>query len=75
MEFLIHLVTLPYYRFFQFNTIKPIYRLAACASNPGQTKRLLRLIVHWRTRKLAELQFISIAVGTSSLDPVIVILI
>lgn len=62
IQFFIHLVTLPYYRFFQFNTIKPIYRLAACASNPRQSNKLIYLIAHWRKRKLAELQFISIAV-------------
>jgi len=62
IQFFIHLVTLPYYRFFQFNTTKPIFRLAACASNPSQSSKLIHLIAHWRTRKLAELQFISIAV-------------
>lgn len=62
VQFFIHLVTLPYYRFFQFNTLKPIHRLVACASNPRQSNKLIHLIAHWRTRKLAELQFISIAV-------------
>lgn len=62
IQFFIHLVTLPYYRFFQFNTTKPIFRLAVCASNPNQSSKLIYLIAHWRTRKLAELQFISIAV-------------
>jgi hypothetical protein len=55
--------TLPYYRTYQFHTINPILRIAACTTRPGGSANVVRLLVRWRTRKLAELQFISIAVG------------
>lgn len=59
---LVHIITFPYYRFFQFNTMKPIHRLAACKSRADPPKNLQYLIAHWRARKQAELHFISIAV-------------
>ena len=58
----IHVVTFLYYRLFHFNTLQPIRRIAHCTSDPRQTGRLVRLLVLWRTRKVIELQYISIAV-------------
>lgn len=60
---MVHIGTLPYYRLYQFNTVNPILRIAACTSQPDKFENVLRLMVRWRTRKLAELHFISIAVG------------
>ena len=61
----VQLLTLPYYRLFHFNTLQPIRRIAACASDPAEIRRLVRLMYLWRTRKLMELQYISIAVRNS----------
>ncbi len=60
---MVHIGTLPYYRLYQFNTVNPILRIAACTSQPNKFDNVLRLMVRWRARKLAELHFISIAVG------------
>jgi hypothetical protein len=59
----VYIGTLPYYRLYQFNTVNPILQIAASTSQPGRSQNVLRLVVRWRTRKLAELHFISIAVG------------
>lgn len=59
----IYIGTLPYYRIFQFNTLQPILQIAAYSSQPSQVRRLRHLIDRWRTRKLQELHFISIAVS------------
>ena len=61
--------TLPYYRIFYFNTTKPIRQIAAYASHSGNQEKLLHLLVRWRRRKLAELQFVSIAVSTNGRSP------
>jgi hypothetical protein len=58
--------TLPYYRNFHYNTIDPITRIAACTANPERFKKVVVLLSQWRMRKLAELQFISIAVRRSA---------
>lgn len=55
--------TLPYYRFFHFNTLGIIRRIALYRNRPSDFDILLRLLVRWRERKVAELQFISIAVS------------
>ena len=60
---LVNLATLPYYRIFQFNTYQPIILIAAYTSSPGKTYKVLYHLDRWRTRKLSELQFISIAVS------------
>jgi hypothetical protein len=60
---MVYIGTLPYYRVFQFNTVKPILSIAAYTSQPNKSETILRLLVRWRTRKLEELHFISIAVG------------
>ena len=61
-----HFATFPYYRFFQFNTLGPILRIAACTSQPIRFEKLSHLVVRWQSRKLAELQFTSIAVRYST---------
>lgn len=58
---LVNLATLPYYRMFQFYTYQPIILIAAYTSSPGKTYKVLYHLDRWRTRKLSELQFISIA--------------
>lgn len=62
---LIRVLTLSYYRLYQFNTIHPIQRLAALTEQTQNTKTILYFIRQWRVRKLAELQFVSIAVSPS----------
>lgn len=63
LKLIVNLGTFPYYRIFQFNTLGPILRIAAYSSQPAQSRKVRQLLVRWRTRKLAELQFISIAVS------------
>ena len=60
---IVNLVTLPYYRMFQFNTYQPIILIAAYTSTPGKHHKVLYHLDRWRTLKLAELQFISIGVS------------
>ena len=55
--------TLPYYRYFHFNTLAVINRVAVYSSDPDKFPLLLQILVRWRERKLQELQFISIAVS------------
>lgn len=56
--------TLPYYRLYQFNTTRPIERIAAMASEPvPDSTKIAHALATWRGRKLAELQFITIAVS------------
>jgi hypothetical protein len=63
MTALVHVGTLPYYRFYYFNTLGVLQRIAIVAQNPSDFPKLLSLLKHWRLRKLSELQFISIAVS------------
>ncbi|KAF2238228.1 hypothetical protein EV356DRAFT_563961 [Viridothelium virens] len=56
----VQICTLPYYRSFQFNTMGPVVRMAD-ASQAGHTPTLLQLMSRWRSRKLMELQFVSLA--------------
>ena len=53
---------------FRFNTYQPIILIAAYASTPGKRHKLLYHLDRWRTRKLSELQFISIGVSHLSLS-------
>ena len=61
---LVRVGTFPYYRLFHFNTLGVIQRIALYGTEPSDFPILLRLLKNWRERKLAELQFISIAVST-----------
>jgi len=54
--------TLPYYRVFHFNTLDPIQRIAAYTQRPDAINSLAFSLSQWRSRKIAELQFISVAV-------------
>ena len=67
---LIRLVTLPYYRTFHFNTLQPIRRIVRLnAGGSTATEQLLSLIAKWRSRKISELQFSSLAVSYYDLYP------
>ena len=59
----VNLATLPYYRMFQFYTYQPIILIAAYTSSPEKSYKVLYHLDRWRTRKLSELQFVSIAVS------------
>ena len=59
---LMWILTLPYYRYFQVNTLSPIQRMSKAASLPDERATLSRLLTRWRVRKLEELRFITIAV-------------
>ncbi|KAF2849950.1 hypothetical protein T440DRAFT_468999 [Plenodomus tracheiphilus IPT5] len=59
---LVRMATLPYYRLYSFNTIAPLERIAKLQSESRSDSRTIRrAISSWRTRKLSELQFITIA--------------
>lgn len=59
--------TLPYYRIFHFNTLDPIQRIAAYTQQPDAVDRLSVSLSKWRSRKITELQFISVAVRILSI--------
>lgn len=59
---LMWILTLPYYRYFQVNTLSPLQRMSKAASLPDERESLSRLLTRWRVRKLEELRFITIAV-------------
>lgn len=66
--------TFPYYRLFHFNTLQPIRLIAFYSSQPEHYNKLVYHLNRWWTRKLAELQFVSIAVSlpdsaSDALDP------
>ncbi|KAF2464796.1 uncharacterized protein BDR25DRAFT_319053 [Lindgomyces ingoldianus] len=61
---LIQLVTLPYHRFFTYNTLKPALEIQEYATrgverNSLDRKKLHSLLCGWRTRKRDELAFVS----------------
>ncbi|OCL12312.1 hypothetical protein AOQ84DRAFT_263196, partial [Glonium stellatum] len=58
---LVGLITLPYYRFFNFNTLRPIEDIARHTSEQNSLPIVLALLDRWRTRKRNELDFITIA--------------
>ncbi len=64
---LIQLVTLPYHRFFTYNTLKPAleiqeYALRGLERDSLDRKKLHSLLCGWRTRKKDELAFVSVGV-------------
>lgn len=62
---IVRIATLPYYRLYQFNTFKPIEKIAEFASEAQpDAARIAQALGTWRTRKLAELQFITVAVSS-----------
>lgn len=68
---LIQLLTLPYHRFFNNNTLKPARDIQQHAANGVQQHstdrvRLYRVLVEWRARKQHELNFVAVAVRLSS---------
>lgn len=58
------IVTFPYYRTYRSNTLQPIELIARYTTQPRQINKLLYHLDRWQTRKLAELQFISIAISS-----------
>lgn len=63
LKIIVNLGTLPYYRLFQYNTLRPIILIAVYCSQHGQGQKAMQQLAEWRSRKLGELQFISIAVS------------
>lgn len=59
----VHIGTSPYYRLFNFNTLRPIKLIALCTQRAFEPNRLLSLIDLWKRRKRAELQFVSLSVS------------
>lgn len=64
---LVQLITLPYHRFFNYNTLKPAQEILRYADNGVQQYstdrvRLYRVLVEWRSRKQHELKFVAVAV-------------
>ena len=69
LKYLVILGTFPYYRIFHFNTLQPIHLMAFYTSRPEEHSKLLYHLDRWRTCKLAELHFVSIAVSPKSTTP------
>jgi len=69
LAIIVRIGTLPYYRLFNFNTLRPIELIASCTRRSLEPDRLLSLIDLWRRGKRAELQFVSIAVSYNSSQP------
>ena len=63
VSLIVKIGTFPYYRFFYFNTLGVIQRVALYSNRRNDFPILVRLLKRWRERKLAEAQFISIAVS------------
>ncbi|KAK6843009.1 hypothetical protein PG987_003869 [Apiospora arundinis] len=64
---LMHVVTLPYYRFFRQNTLLPIQAIAKSLNEGGIGEEEIRsMLARWRARKLYEMHFIQIALGPAA---------
>ena len=71
LRLVVNVGTFPYYRIFRFNTYQPIILIAAYASTPEKLHKVFYHLDRWRTRKLSELQFVSIGVSQLSRIPII----
>jgi hypothetical protein len=65
---LVQLITLPYHRFFNNNTLKPAREIQQYAANGVQQYstdrvRLYTVLVEWRDQKQDELKFVAVAVS------------
>ncbi|KAI1119801.1 hypothetical protein F5Y10DRAFT_290944 [Nemania abortiva] len=59
---LINLITLPYYRFFNQNTLLPIKSVQKIIQmDESKEEEVLRILTSWQDRKLFELQFVQVA--------------
>jgi len=58
---LVKLITLPYYRFFNFGTLKPIEQIGQQTVQREKHSVIIGSLTRWRERKIDEVQFISIA--------------
>lgn len=54
--------TFAYYRFFELNTLGPLRHLSELTVDPDDFPKLVPFLTRWRERKIAELQYLSIAV-------------
>ena len=64
---IIQLITLPYHRFFTYNTLNPILEIQTYAESEVENNlpdrgRLHALLRGWRNRKKDELAFVSVGV-------------
>lgn len=59
---LANFITLPYYRFYRQNTLLPILAIARSLKEKDDPKHVSERLVHWRGRKLHELEFTQVAV-------------
>ena len=66
---LVQLITLPYHRFFTYNTLRPAQEIQRHAARGGiqrassEREALHAVLVGWRSRKKDELNFAALAVG------------
>ncbi|KAI1458356.1 hypothetical protein F4805DRAFT_137503 [Annulohypoxylon moriforme] len=60
-QVIMHLGTLPYYRFFRQNTLYPILSIAENARLRKSDAELSTMLSNWRDRKLYELYFVQVA--------------
>jgi len=63
LAIIVHIGTFPYYRLFNFNTLRPIELIALCTRRSFELNRLLCLIDLWKRRKRTELQYVSLSVS------------
>lgn len=57
-----HTITLPYYRFFRENTLRPILSNAESVETGLEDEGIRQMLASWRERKLYELYFVQVAV-------------
>lgn len=57
-----HTITLPYYRFFRENALRPILSIAESVETGLEDEGIRQILASWRERKLYELYFVQIAV-------------
>ncbi|KAI1317487.1 hypothetical protein F5Y16DRAFT_414611 [Xylariaceae sp. FL0255] len=56
-----NIITLPYYRFFNQNTLLPIKLVVKMIQIENDMEQIQRVLTNWQDRKLFELQFVSVA--------------
>lgn len=57
-----NILTLPYYRFYQQNTLLPILSIAKTVENEETDQEISAELQRWRDRKLSEFQLVQVAV-------------
>lgn len=56
------ILTLPYYRFYQQNTLLPILSIAKTVQDEESDEEISAELRRWRDRKLSEFQLVQVAV-------------